>query len=104
MKPIEFAMIDLKDEELISLWNKKRKIINRSNGANLHNIKLITQIEYEYLQGILELQEKLIQKYENQIDCDNKKPLEYHDFDEAQEEIVKELNINSDNFQDLYYT
>lgn len=104
MKPIEFAMIDLRDEDLISLWNKKRKIISRNNGANLHNIKLITQIEYEYLQGILELQNNLIKKYEDQIDCDNKQPLEYQDFDEAQNAIVKELNINSDNFQDLYYT
>ena len=62
---IGFGLIDAKDSEVVD--------IDGDRSFNKHNAVLLGQAEAEYLNGLLELQKRIKEKYEPQL-IENKPP------------------------------
>ena len=92
---ITFAMIDAKDSGVIDIDFERPK--------NKHNAILMGQAEARYLNGLLELQEKIKEIYEPQlIENEEKDGVDEMDADEiAYEERNKTLKPAADN---LWYS
>ena len=56
---IEFAMIDAKDSQLVG--------VDGDRPLNVHNAKVISAAEAEYLNSLLALQEEIKSEYEPQL-------------------------------------
>ena len=96
---IGFGTIDAKDSEVID--------IDYDRAMNKHNAVLLGQAEAEYLNGLLDLQTRIKEKYEPQL-IENKPPEGVDKWDAisdcddiSYEEKKKHIKPGADN---LYYT
>ena len=82
---IDFAMIDAKDSQLVG--------INYSRPLNVHNAKVISAAEAEYLNRLLALQEEIKAKYEPQLIENIPVEGEPEDWDEGSPGDVQEREL-----------